>query len=324
MEGNIKTELDNPFAALSEQRKIIADLHERLGGWLNKFNRYVQLTEDCQRQEKELMRSADFLVRDVEVVLDRTKNDNLDNVSEAIGNSETNINDLSNESNFSTEIELVENSKTSETEIKNKDMLKGLPIFDALKKYLTVFPEEQTVKQITDGLIANGFDAKVKHLYESIRSTLRYYEKKGVFERNGADWKLGIGKRSEDIRMRPEIGPEIQSKTSAETEIIQKQKSNGHQPINPTVKSNTEYCREILLKSGQPWLHIDQFLVILKNDYGIIRRKEIVAAALRKNAKSKNKIFKLYGGNRFGLYNVNHLPTANGISVAVAKDEIPM
>lgn len=217
------------------------------------------------------------------------------------------LEEVCNDTSHLPEIALADNHSASlENELSNKEILKGLPLFEALKKYLSMFSEKQTVKVIIDGLTDYGFEADVKHLYEGVRGMLRYYEKKGIFERDGAAW--GLVKET-----RTEVGAKSQFEEQTVSQIETPNKSGAsiefpteriimeNKPPNATVKTNTEYCKEILQKSGQPWLHVDQILVCLQKDYGIVRSKKIISSALRKNANNKRRVFKSFGRNRFGL-----------------------
>lgn len=316
-----KTKVTN-FVALTEKRNIIAALHDGLGKWLSGYNRYSQLAQDLYREEEKLVLTASGLISDAEIFIDRAKTEVAEEYNEP--NITLPNNELAEDSMLSTDSVVVGSDSESlnaeelfasqfdesvKTELEKSDqpsldkkLLKGLQLFDALKKYLSLTGEKQTVPDIISRMHEYGFRSEVKHPYESVRGMLRYYEKQGVFERDGATW--GIASNDENntvIKFVPKAELLSQDKmTDGKTpqnfgKLTAKSKS-----LSSETKTNPEYCEEILRKSGQPWLHVDQILVILKNDYGIIRSKEIVAAALRKNARNK-RIFKAYPGNRFGL-----------------------
>lgn len=322
MDNNIHSELNagTTFDTLCEKRKIVANLYDRLGKWLAKFNRYNQLAEDYYREQMELISTADILILDVEQRLDQSKTDNLNNSSALNIRSEIVEENSDNEDGLKNIVTIVENLEPPNEELNKEVSFKGLSLLDAIKMYLAMFSEKLTVKIITDGLKYYGFDGEIKHLYESIRSTLRYYEKKGVFERDGAIWGLANDENTENVVSQTKFDTEPQSPKPAETKVISEQKLVETKITNSGVKSNTQYCKEILQKSGVQWLHVDQFLAILKKDYGIIRRKEIIAAALRKNSNNKNKIFKSYGGNRFGLLEDQTLSMSAASSASVKTE----
>lgn len=68
-------------------------------------------------------------------------------------------------------------------------------------------------------------------------------------------------------------------------------------------RSYADYCTEIFRVTNQPWLHVDQIVVIFKERYGLVKDKRTIASVLRKHAKC-GRHFKAYGGNRFGLLEV--------------------
>lgn len=311
------------FAALTEKRNIITALHERLGKWLSRFNRYSQMTEDLHREEEELISTASGLIGDAETFIDRAKNETGDGHDESLSISpksdlvENSVNPNippiaeSDTITFPNAEEIIDfqSSEPGETateesapSLPNKKLLKGLQLFEALKKYLALAGEKQTVPEIISGLREYGFRSEVKHPYESVRGMLRYYEKQGIFERDGATWGLSRkGENNTVIKFVSKKDTQFQLKQGGEkTEHSFDNLATKNKPSSSGTKTNPEYCEEILRNSGQEWLHVDQILVILKNDYGVIRNKEIVAAALRKKARQK-RIFKAFVGNRFGL-----------------------
>lgn len=199
-----------------------------------------------------------------------------------------------------------EHSNSLESELSDKELLKGLPMFEALKKYLSISSDKQTVSVIIIGLAEYGFKAEVKHPYESVRGMLRYYEKRGIFERNGATWGLTKKSKTEpavetesEESEKLQIGTPGKSATSEELSIEQVIVED--KPSATRDKTNTQYCKEILQKSEHSWLHVDQILDCLKNDYGIVRSKKIISAALRKNSNNTRRVFKAIGRNRFAL-----------------------
>lgn len=197
-------------------------------------------------------------------------------------------------------------SDAAENRLSSSGMLKGLSMFEALKKYLSMFSEKQTVRTIMNGLTDYGFEADSKHFYEGVRGMLRYHEAKNIFERDGTLWGLVREEMTEvPTKSRSDKPIESQivtsSKSAANIKVPTEKGTPENKPPRSVVKTNTLYCKEILQKSGQPWLHVDQILVYLKNDYDIIRSKKIISSALRKNAKNKQPLFKAIGRNRFGL-----------------------
>lgn len=170
------------------------------------------------------------------------------------------------------------------------DDLKHLPLPAAVFVCLdTTFPAKQSVKWISDILIVRGFGMKPRELYEKIRAALRHYEKRNIFARDAATWGVAEQYHGGNVA-------ELFDKTK-QGEVSRNNLTDAGQKGDRTI---TEYCEEILKKSGQQWLHVNQILTILKNEYDIVRDKANVASVLRKNAKNK-RIFKFYGKNRFGL-----------------------
>lgn len=307
---NLEMSKGTTFNILSEQRKVITALHEQLGKWLIQHDRYSQMAADFYREEVELVSIASNLIQDVEVFIDKSKNITLKDgglPSDSFESSSINtfahkpdkIN-LDSVDQDTENTQSIGNLELREDNLLNKNLLKGLTMFEALKKYLAMFSKKQTVKMIVDGLTDYGFEADIKHLYEGVRGMLRYYEKRGFFERDKAYWGLA----KEEVKPaiieieKPIRAPSV---TLTNTGTPDVEKPPPDKLTTQETKTNPEYCKEILQRSGQPWLHVDQILVCLKKDYGIIRNKEIIAAALRKNSNNKRRVFKTFGGNRFGL-----------------------
>ncbi len=147
-----------------------------------------------------------------------------------------------------------------------------LPQFEALKTVLKVSPKRLSVELIKKELFRRGFKPNAEFFDQSLASMLRYYEKKNVFQRDKQKrWGLASG------------------------EIVKPSQF----PLDGEL-NNADCVYEILKSSGQPWLHVDQILVIMKQQYGYIRDKESVSSTLRKSA-ARNRRFRFFGGNRFGL-----------------------
>jgi hypothetical protein len=198
--------------------------------------------------------------------------------------------------------------------------LEGLALPQAIFKYLdSVFPEPQLIKTICHQLLQNGFRSDSIQFYEQVRSVLRLNQKKGVLEKVGVEWKvtdefhgkeflysprkLKTSKVDEtEIKNIAEISENQSEKQnlSVQSDILPPQNSQSQDGATEANKTLTEYYREVIEQSGQPWLHIDQILVLLKNNYNIVRKKSNVASVLRQGAKN-NRTFKSFGRNRFGL-----------------------
>lgn len=211
-----------------------------------------------------------------------------------------------NISNLPDRVAIDQGSDAAENRLSSSGMLRGLSMFEALKKYLSMFSEKQTVRTIMNGLTDYGFEADSKHFYEGVRGMLRYHEGKNIFERDGTLWGL-VREEITKVPAKSRGGEPIESQNKVSSESAANVKfptedaTPENKPTRLVVKTNTLYCKEILQKSGQPWLHVDQILVYLKNDYDIIRSKKIISSALRKNANNKQPLFRAMGRNRFGL-----------------------
>ena len=165
-----------------------------------------------------------------------------------------------------------------------------LEIKPAVLKYLEIiYPEKQTTKIICDGLVEKGFP-DIKDIYERVRSVLRYYHRKAIIEKDGINWGLG----------KPPAG----AGGNINSNSVEVEKTPGIPESNEAVEDETKtlakYCKIILKESGQPWLHVDQFIVILNNHFGIVKDKNNVSSTLRQKANA-GKDFKFWGKNRFGL-----------------------
>lgn len=204
----------------------------------------------------------------------------------------------------------------------------GMSQFEALNKYFRLCGSKQTLSEIITDLPRGGFYSQAEHVEQSFRSMLRYYTAKGVFEREGESWGLPnqpvlqeaaslvslsasppIVEFSNNQALKANVGS-LSENESLQNALTPKGKSlllvrrpsgrNSHCAYPQNELTTPQYCAEILRQSGQPWLHVDQILVIMERDYGVKRRKVIVASALRKNAKAK-RFFKAFGDNRYGL-----------------------
>lgn len=159
------------------------------------------------------------------------------------------------------------------------DTFKQLGQAQAIFKYFSLSPRQTSAITIYDSLRRGGFQSKTLDFWQSLNSMLRYYERKKILERDGADlWRV----------MPPYTGEDILNLLKS---------SNGH---NSHGKSIAEYCVEVLEKSGKKSLHVDDFVRILNEEYRLNKTKDVVATALRKNSNNK-RFFKFYGKNCFGL-----------------------
>lgn len=168
------------------------------------------------------------------------------------------------------------NGQPKRPEIRPGDFT-GLSMSQALLKYFSMCSEKRNTQSIQYDLKQGGFKTDAIDPVSSLNSMLRYYERKGTFERDGVD-RWGLNTKHDGGGM------------------LGENSSNGH--LNS--KTSTQYCVEVLQHSGKKWLHVDQILQILEKDYGVRINKDIVASTLRKNARRKRQ-FKAFGGNRFGL-----------------------
>lgn len=300
------SELDAEIAKAEYQQKQLAvhlaGLHALRAG----VKTFIETRDELARSDNNSFADANKNPEEFEPETSALSNET-SNESKPSENNSTSASEILSEINTNP-------SNTSATDSSSKELLKGLTLLEALKRYLAMFTEKQTVKIITDGLLAYGFDAPIKHLYESVRSTLRYHEPKGVFERDRAAWGLARENENDSPALNIEPPTEIAVKPYTQTKASNEQMTFDNKAINSGAKTNPQYCEEVLRKSGQQWLHVDQIIVCLRKEYGIIRSKEIIAAALRKNASHK-RIFKALGDNRFGLLDDQILQSDSGAGI---------
>lgn len=213
-------------------------------------------------------------------------------------------------------------------------------LLDALVRLTEMYRAPQTVAVMLADLKRGGFNfGQIKDSYANVRSTLRYYtklfEKDGSQWRRkpqiAADKLPDEARQENNAIVSPQIvneedlkeavdrqSPSSEAETAEAVDnkrvvsIFSRQSANQLIGVDASKapESNTngkkriltypQLCEEILLTSGQPWLHLDQFLVYLERDYGLKVEKAVIASALRKNAKARRR-FKSHGGNRFGL-----------------------
>jgi hypothetical protein len=162
-----------------------------------------------------------------------------------------------------------------EVQIKISDEeFQKMPQFEALKTVLKTSGKKLSIEHIKKEFFRRGFKPQAEFFDQSLGSMLRYHEKKGVFRRDNQNrWGLGNG----------EVSKRGKKKLSTNNEL-----------------TNSDCSYEIIKSSGQPWLHVDQILVIMEQQYGYKRDKESVSSSLRKSAKRGDR-FKFLRGNRFGL-----------------------
>lgn len=325
---------DNILEVMLNNRQIIADLHRRLGIWLSRYDRVYEKAQDFVNAQKRIIENDNNLIENtkqilqnleqsaffVDSLIENTPSPPPDNNAPFLDENVTSQGyaasfqenpryetssetPMANQEGTEDSNELIESQSHKILSISH-DALNGLTMFAALVQLLRlVSPEQATVKAICEVLVKSEADVEKTNLYEKVRSMLRYYAKKGIFERNGALWGLteeAKNKNISELLGKSQIFPENISAESRQQQDSLVYQNNENEPSSSETKTITQCCRVVLEKSGQPWLHVDQFLVILKNEYEIIRGKANVASVLRKNA-SKGRIFKSYGKNRFGL-----------------------
>ena len=84
------------FVALSEKQIEIAALYEHLGNWLSRFNRYQQLADNFYREEDHLVQTANSLISDVRVLIDKPANYNKKDENQPMPRNEEAQSDLMN------------------------------------------------------------------------------------------------------------------------------------------------------------------------------------------------------------------------------------
>lgn len=292
----------------------VGDVHSKLGDLLARCDNLYKVEENSMREMNTINSTRVELIEESKKIFSELENTDLSIYD--LPQDNFLLNEKSNQLAFHRQFDETENKSTDENQDENKARISNndplilaengtideslniaaylvdleLPaaIFVCLK---ATAPAKQSIKHISDLLINRGFELAPRQLYEKIRSRLRHYEKSGIFVKDGTVW--GIAEQYRDREPTDVFG-------KTETNEINRKESEKQNSQMKGGKTVTEYSQEIIEKSAQPWLHVDQLLIILEKDHGVVRSKANVASVLRKNAKRK-RIFKSFGRNRFGL-----------------------